>query len=856
MLIFYIISFGLSDYRFGYTPINTSFIDNFWIYPSRKQEFVFHLFDEDVQLSEDREKSLISSGVLPVIYGSDTDTVENAEIEPNFNSESWNFFFIAKKPGTFCFKIKANINTGVLIADSHLCFAVSYFLTNGRQCILGQINSTHDINSKIFDEEGGIKYFHEIQSFPLSLFSTFIIEMENKVTSPFFASNITLISPNDFVDSYYISYDFSVYPEIISEITNICVQPDNNIFIQAGCSSLRIHVDQTYDILDNNADIAFVGCDSQKCNYMFYTKNENIIYFYQIEGKIDLEPEEQIICGSFASKSPEYLVVVTQINNSRKNYRIRSITLSQGIITNQTYEYLKEEPNYEVFSTPKIVVPSLSFNPSNDPIIVGIHSHQNQDENIYIYGSSLVYSPSSGNGWYLMASFQPYKIVDFTSSPTSGKFAFRTNDPEHTLYFGSVGNKLFSRLSLRQFIRNEYSIEMNDYFDFVRLYFSSEDTLYLIKFDKVTANVERLIIPIENTRYDESECPYFACSINSDNNIGITRELDVVDFPERIYLDHNDQYNFNMLFSKKKNSSPQVNLKGRSLLQINQSIINDNLSDTVDLYVNISENKEVIANSPQFGYNSKMRPGEYIAEVPIIISVMNSSPRCSFSQASIMAHIGCPYGFIFEIDPTATMCKKDPDIQCPDYSQRWYPRFRLRDSLDNSSRPYNGMFDLKIIGYGEYRDSMYIITNQSDLYEFNYGSKPMWGYDSSLRTGVASNSNGTIIWLCAEGSPCARVNPNFPDTPKIYLRFHVDTNISFDNSTYCAYETTFDICLSSLPFPFAYQMATIIVTLFICVLLNLIRYYKFFKNYSSSTLTNIWKKKKSTKKKKLILDIN
>lgn len=293
-----------------------------------------------------------------------------------------------------------------------------------------------------------------------------------------------------------------------------------------------------------------------------------------------------------------------------------------------------------------------------------------------------------------------------------------------------------------------------------------------------------------------------------------------------------------MIFSKKSNSLPDVNLKGRSLLNIEKLIINDNLSDTIFLFANITENKDEISKSTNHDYNSKLNPGEYIDEIPIIISVLNSSPRCSFSQASITAYVGCPYGFVFELEPTTTMCKNDPDIQCPDYSQRWHPKFRLRDSLNNSTRPYNGMFDLMIIGYGTSRNQMQLIDNQEDLYEFNYGSRPIWGYDSSERTGIASDHNATILWLCAEGSPCARVNPKFPDTPKLYLRFFVSTNISFDNSTYCSYEGTFDICLSSLQFPFAYQMVAISASLFVCIIINLIIFYKHSQKYSSSTLTN------------------
>ena len=200
-MLFYFIFFGLSDYKFSYTPINSSITNSSWIYPSQRKEFYFHLFDGDAKLSEDQEKGLISSGVLPVIYRSDTDTVLNAEIETSFNQDSWKFFFIAKTPGSFCFKIKPNIDTSISIIDSDVCFAVSYFLTKDRQCILGQINLSTDITSEIF-KETGIKCLHEIYSSPLSLFATLIIEMDTKVTSPFYSRNITLISPNDFADSY------------------------------------------------------------------------------------------------------------------------------------------------------------------------------------------------------------------------------------------------------------------------------------------------------------------------------------------------------------------------------------------------------------------------------------------------------------------------------------------------------------------------------------------------------------------------------------------------------------------------------------------------------------------------------
>lgn len=843
-MFFYFIFTVLSNYKFSYIPLNSSVTNSSWIYPSQKKEFYFHLFDGDSILSEDQEKGLISSGVLPVIYISDTETVLNAEIETDFNQDSWRFFFIAKTPGSFCFKIKPNIDTSISIIDSDICFAVSYFLSNDRQCILGQINLSTDITPDIFIKSG-IKRLHQIQSSPLSLFSTMIIEMDSKVTSPFFSRNITLISPNDFADSYYIIYDFSAFPELISEISNIYFQPDNNIFIQAGSKSLRIHVDQSYDILDEDTDISYLGCNLNKCNYMFYTnkdENNKHIRFYQKTDEFPIAKEEEIICCTFGSKNPDRLIIV--LENNISEYIIRTFTLGQTqIIDSKEFEYLKQEPKKEFFSNPKIVVPSLEFENSSQPIIEGIHSHQNHDENIYIYGTSLVYSPSYGNGWFLLGSFQPYKIVDFTSSPSSGKFAFRTNDPEHTLYIGSIGNRLFSQLSLKQVMRNEYSIDMDKVADFSRLFYSSEDNLYLVKFDKETASFERLIISIENTKFDESECPYFMSSVNSNNDILVTREREVEGFPEKIYLDHNSLYSFNMIFSKKKDSFPDVNLKGRSLLNIEKLIINDNLSDTISLYANITENQNEILHS-DFNYNAKLNPGEYIEEVPIIISVLNSSPRCSFSQASITAYLGCPYGFVFEIEPTTTMCSKDPDIQCPDYSQRWNPKFRLRDSLNNSTRPYTGMFDLMIIGYGSTRDQMKVINNSKDLYDFNYGSKPMWGYDSSERTGIASDSNSTIIWLCAEGSPCARVSPKFPDTPKLYLRFFVSTNISFDNSTYCSYESTFDICLSSLPYPFAYQMITIIATLFVCVVINLIRFYKYAQTYTSSFLSEDLKEKK------------
>ncbi|OHT14607.1 hypothetical protein TRFO_42952 [Tritrichomonas foetus] len=944
-----------STFKFQYEPVDSTNVNNFWITPNSTRQFYFHLYEDDNRISDADEATLITSGINPIYFHMDADSAENAEIQSEYDMTGWKFSFRAKTPGTFCFLVRPNLDTYINIENSKLCFEVtSFFLENG-QFFLGQLNLSNKVDQSVLGNVNA-KSFRSIKSAALSKFATGIIEIENAVGSPYFTKNLTVISANDFKDIYYISYDFAEFPELISPVSEIIVEPDGKFFIQAGNSIILINNDQTYEVLNSNVLFSRVGCSKSHCSYMYQpasaaltteatklnhknpsylqsdnhnTKNNdnketkemnkkkssfndknnreyvnngitagndkidrikdisvldeqenggNRINFVNTYDFIQLEDNEEIIDATFSSKNYSHFIAVTKINEF---YQIRTAQIEYNQIDTslkqvEIHDFLHETPKSTVFyKNPQIIDKSVVFdeNETIRPSVFGVHSHQHQEENIYIYGSDLVYSPSYGVGWFLLATFGEQNITDFTSSPVSSKYAFRTS--EHKLYFGSVGSQFFNQIDLVFFLSDYYNTKnletnsksfseddvnsdtlysskkgnlmdgtnhdlskWNNILGNMRLYYSNDDILYAILFNEDDGSIQRVPIPIEASQYTDSECPYFSCAILANDSNDITRVRDFQEFPSDIYLDHKTMYNFTVIFGKKAGVTPLFQVIANPILNINSSIVNDSLSDTLSYQVNITEQ-----NTQPY----KLLPGEYIETVPIVVRVSNTSPRCKFSQASISAHIGCPKGYVFENFPTGKLCDNDQEIQCLDYSQMWNPRFILRDSLDNSTTHYSGMFNLSIIGYGPSRDRMTMFANDDELYTYNFGSKPMWGFDASERTGIASHANSTVVWLCAQGSPCSNVSPSFPDVPKLYIKFHASTNISYDNVSYCIYDTTFDICLISLPLAFAYQILTISVTLAICIIISLFVYSIHLTHYSSSTLPNVQKQKKLSK---------
>nr|XP_056701743.1 cation channel sperm-associated auxiliary subunit gamma-like [Euleptes europaea] len=308
-------------------------------------------------------------------------------------------------------------------------------------------------------------------------------------------------------------------------------------------------------------------------------------------------------------------------------------------------------------------------------------------------------------------------------------------------------------------------------------------------------------------------------------------------WPDTIFLDKRNSYNFSVFFS--------IRTKEQSLGESAEENSLDYVWLTITVahpeYVNVfMERTELISRGAVLYkvevvdvgiYPRQDLSGKKLLKSAMIFSVANAVTKCydySFIGPLTKGYrvlpvvVGCPPGRRLAFDITGTLeytTKKnkryfdcvnpDPEMPCFFFNDVFYPSFLIQDMVTGDSGIFEGSYIFKIIGGGPYstENIRYFSTDEILRYNSNNVSET-WGHiwlsantkgnaKDSEGFPILSRSDNGIVWVCQEHSSCYDILPRDMLAPHYFFVVKV-TNRGVDQTTYCDYALEFIIHVHGL----------------------------------------------------------
>ena len=206
----------------------------------------------------------------------------------------------------------------------------------------------------------------------------------------------------------------------------------------------------------------------------------------------------------------------------------------------------------------------------------------------------------------------------------------------------------------------------------------------------------------------------------------------------------------------------------------------------------------------------------------------NSSSTCKNFHTFFDITSGCPPGYSIHYEfKNKKKFFNGEDMEFLQFTNEWNPTFYIYDDTNDIKIPYNGSFELQVIGYGDKESTFKLIEDPT----FNTGpNNRVFVFVSDIYASSATSKNNTIIWTCQYGSVCNRVKPE-NDTlspPVYYFKLRAKTlPQDTEKSSFCNLEIEFYVKISGIPMDIFEMTKFLSTTLILCfsILFVLYRFY-------------------------------
>ncbi|KAM3829466.1 cation channel sperm-associated auxiliary subunit gamma [Vipera latastei] len=307
------------------------------------------------------------------------------------------------------------------------------------------------------------------------------------------------------------------------------------------------------------------------------------------------------------------------------------------------------------------------------------------------------------------------------------------------------------------------------------------------------------------------------------------------DLPEKIYLDKDTAYSFNvyMTISTARESLTET-AEENSLHHIWLSV----MLAHPEYIQTVMQRQELISRGSVLyrvtikdngKYPKQQLSGKNLLKSSAGIKVVHSEMAC-YHYASLAPqlkgtdtldiYIGCPPGKRLAFDITYTKnytteknkryfdcVEPDPEMPCFFFSDVFYPSFLIQDMVTGDSGQFHGSYLFSVIGGGAFSQSNIRYFTQEEIVKYNTnsnGSALIWARaeiesNETNEEGfpVLSGTNSGIVWICQKNSPCYDIIPQSMAAPDYYFVIKV-SNRGVDQSTYCDYALEFIVHIHGL----------------------------------------------------------
>lgn len=316
--------------------------------------------------------------------------------------------------------------------------------------------------------------------------------------------------------------------------------------------------------------------------------------------------------------------------------------------------------------------------------------------------------------------------------------------------------------------------------------------------------------------------------------------------PNRIFLDHSDNYTFQVLLQAAVNSDVYITsqaqvlsdlrlgfeLSNQELIELSFTRTENALSGIVNYTVMLRDRGswQIVDNLLKLPADTSTSgllhayPGANLLVTSFWVQGLSegcrseADPRALVTTTSISEparidiYSGCPPHWNLVFDRTASLdgenqgCTEHEEDICVFYDNTFTPRFRLIDSVAGTEQIVDGSYgEITAVGGGLTYDTI------EDYDQADWDMKTSTSFSIS-----SSSSTYGLRWLCmAATSPCAGVMPSFPYPPEYYFKLRL---VATSNDSYCDFSSTFIVRIHNLPITLQAIIITNALTIGACMI--------------------------------------
>ncbi|KAI9222657.1 hypothetical protein BC828DRAFT_403824 [Blastocladiella britannica] len=467
-------------------------------------------------------------------------------------------------------------------------------------------------------------------------------------------------------------------------------------------------------------------------------------------------------------------------------------------------------------------------------------------EELFIYGSALLFSPDGGNSMFLMDTLQaPLTVTSLESSYASYGYLYLTSDGTMNAGISSfpqsfpIGRAPSNTVALKfDSTEQPYALtwtaaglarsNINWQAEWAPAILNAATASGAWTGITATCPYSSLYASGPLTpQYTRSATPVAA---NTATGAGPSTPRVNVQLPPAIYLDYKQSYVFTV------DLSPPAGADLASIVMA-FSISNPDLIGVLAVRLEIPAQNRVVYTvtvSDLGQYPAQVKPGADPSAAALTIEILKGESCAAAALGPLIVYVGCPPGLLLQVDPipVSSMTCIDPvaEVPCLYMDADYKPTFSLWDQVTGTATPFQSPVTLTLIAgasatvkapglsTGSFAASQIAAINQ-------YSWSPNMNVDlvqlADGRYVFPSGQGVNISWVCLTGSPCAGVTPPFPHPAEYYFSVHVSTIGVATGHSYCLLQSTYPVRLYGLSVDLATSLLATGISLAITVALVL-----------------------------------